>query len=228
MNCFQFDYFCGYHTASKAITLIAIPLWIAFNLITFVDITQPAHSMNITPICCELLSIWLLLWISHSTAYVERDIDIVVNCFQFDYFCGYHTAVFPSGTLRSSLWIAFNLITFVDITQHYLFWYHFRFCCELLSIWLLLWISHSCPSWRERKEIVVNCFQFDYFCGYHTAPYLTNPLIGVLWIAFNLITFVDITQLTVSPATSYSSCELLSIWLLLWISHSVNKSVLVS
>ena len=144
-------------------------LWIAFNLITFVDITQ--HSWQI-PHCqsgCELLSIWLLLWISHSVFFIYSLFKAVVNCFQFDYFCGYHTAVIGSKPMCTLLWIAFNLITFVDITQLVKQWHH-----------MILW----------------------------------------LWIAFNLITFVDITQLLEGQGTIALGCELLSIWLLLWISHS--------
>ena len=169
MNCFQFDYFCGYHTADAVEGAVWIALWIAFNLITFVDITQHlalwwSHRQR-----CELLSIWLLLWISHSDDKRRAGMDIVVNCFQFDYFCGYHTANKFRIKATISLWIAFNLITFVDITQ--LIWLNSSLItsCELLSIWLLLWISHSHPRWEYDGRLVVNCFQFDYFCGYHTA-----------------------------------------------------------
>ena len=169
MNCFQFDYFCGYHTASLFLTHLFHLLWIAFNLITFVDITQQGCNLAVEEIRCELLSIWLLLWISHSLPDVLLDLPAVVNCFQFDYFCGYHTARrFPKAKPKP-LWIAFNLITFVDITQR---GYRFNGCfksCELLSIWLLLWISHSKGYCIGDKYHVVNCFQFDYFCGYHTA-----------------------------------------------------------
>ena len=194
---------------------------------------------------CELLSIWLLLWISHSRTIFKILIWIVVNCFQFDYFCGYHTALSMRNTNITVLWIAFNLITFVDITQlfvavHYRIklWIAFnlitfvditqrnRFVilklnsCELLSIWLLLWISHSLKSRLDYYNNVVNCFQFDYFCGYHTAEKKWRLYPEALWIAFNLITFVDITQPCVLWRHNRDRCELLSIWLLLWISHS--------
>ena len=195
MNCFQFDYFCGYHTAVEGwgdidislwiafnlITFVDITqlyvrwgfvflqLWIAFNLITFVDITQRSVFIADKHLRCELLSIWLLLWISHSAGLLRVDRRPVVNCFQFDYFCGYHTAVVKCSLKSRRLWIAFNLITFVDITQHQLESEYNQKCCELLSIWLLLWISHSWDSWRRASTLVVNCFQFDYFCGYHTA-----------------------------------------------------------
>ena len=144
MNCFQFDYFCGYHTAIKLFIIVSWWLWIAFNLITFVDITQ-------------LRSIW--------------------------------------GLLVGGLWIAFNLITFVDITQQCISKALIGVSCELLSIWLLLWISHSSNRRWQYVKRVVNCFQFDYFCGYHTAYRSSFHCFFLLWIAFNLITFVDITQL---------------------------------
>ena len=220
MNCFQFDYFCGYHTAAGVIWRSRTWLWIAFNLITFVDITQLSDKGLTTTCCCELLSIWLLLWISHSCDCARKGAGWVVNCFQFDYFCGYHTAVSNTLGLSSSLWIAFNLITFVDITQQKYLKYYIQNCCELLSIWLLLWISHSNGVPSLNNLSVVNCFQFDYFCGYHTAIYINSIVIILLWIAFNLITFVDITQLGINRCILPRSCELLSIWLLLWISHS--------
>ena len=194
MNCFQFDYFCGYHTASLLQMNFLCELWIAFNLITFVDITQLILSLSPEPISCELLSIWLLLWISHSNPFFLAPKYFVVNCFQFDYFCGYHTAkIWWIYTLRW-LWIAFNLITFVDITQLGCKMNVNSLCCELLSIWLLLWISHSTLDKYPIVNLVVNCFQFDYFCGYHTACSLSTVFLKLLWIAFNLITFVDITQ----------------------------------
>ena len=144
-------------------------MWIAFNLITFVDITQQMDSPADKLYSCELLSIWLLLWISHSLEKLAYLRGFVVNCFQFDYFCGYHTAKKPHWQRPSPLWIAFNLITFVDITQQMSKIIIKAKGCELLSIWLLLWISHS-PFLREPDcPDVVNCFQFDYFCGYHTA-----------------------------------------------------------
>ena len=196
-------------------------MWIAFNLITFVDITQHLNGATLFDNCCELLSIWLLLWISHSISHKSFPWVLVVNCFQFDYFCGYHTALYCKDYLTSGLWIAFNLITFVDITQQ-----HYKRppkypSCELLSIWLLLWISHSFSEQRNKLEDVVNCFQFDYFCGYHTAIFVFTLFPLLLWIAFNLITFVDITQLLEPITLNIISCELLSIWLLLWISHSL-------
>ena len=169
---------------------------------------------------CELLSIWLLLWISHSKCTKSNKILIVVNCFQFDYFCGYHTAILCSIKFRKWLWIAFNLITFVDITQRDNQRSVGDYRCELLSIWLLLWISHSPKIQSPSLLNVVNCFQFDYFCGYHTALRFSIILIYMLWIAFNLITFVDITQLRLLCYIILNGCELLSIWLLLWISHS--------
>ena len=143
MNCFQFDYFCGYHTALKERNSPQGELWIAFNLITFVDITQRMNAPFITTNSCELLSIWLLLWISHSGVFITFIPKHVVNCFQFDYFCGYHTASNGKTRLIFMLWIAFNLITFVDITQPSAYILSLIHCCELLSIWLLLWISHS-------------------------------------------------------------------------------------
>ena len=194
MNCFQFDYFCGYHTAPSQKTKTTIKLWIAFNLITFVDITQHSESWKTKHPGCELLSIWLLLWISHSTKAKNLTTKVVVNCFQFDYFCGYHTANKWWKYPYTKLWIAFNLITFVDITQPTIVASGSQKCCELLSIWLLLWISHSFMGFGVRSVIVVNCFQFDYFCGYHTAAKNINIIFITLWIAFNLITFVDITQ----------------------------------
>ena len=169
VNCFQFDYFCGYHTAGVQPRSRGNPLWIAFNLITFVDITQLARCTSGLTRCCELLSIWLLLWISHSSEVSKGETKAVVNCFQFDYFCGYHTAQFFNSLPSAWLWIAFNLITFVDITQQIILVYILTPSCELLSIWLLLWISHSCYRSLNSLQIVVNCFQFDYFCGYHTA-----------------------------------------------------------
>ena len=169
VNCFQFDYFCGYHTADTLKHPKYALLWIAFNLITFVDITQPANALAMKIICCELLSIWLLLWISHSGRSPGPPRCRVVNCFQFDYFCGYHTARQEINLQSGVLWIAFNLITFVDITQQHLHESCRVFSCELLSIWLLLWISHSMSEKRGACPWVVNCFQFDYFCGYHTA-----------------------------------------------------------
>ena len=220
MNCFQFDYFCGYHTALGYICYGDGWLWIAFNLITFVDITQHSETADITEARCELLSIWLLLWISHSCTDGEPYTQIVVNCFQFDYFCGYHTANLRLEILMFLLWIAFNLITFVDITQQCFSSSLWQFCCELLSIWLLLWISHSLFEGIDYVVGVVNCFQFDYFCGYHTAKTALLRWSPLLWIAFNLITFVDITQPSQMPRAFMFSCELLSIWLLLWISHS--------
>ena len=194
VNCFQFDYFCGYHTAGQATKLTPVVLWIAFNLITFVDITQPRKAWTFATLRCELLSIWLLLWISHSSMVLGFLLIIVVNCFQFDYFCGYHTALFSFTLFPLLLWIAFNLITFVDITQPLTDMEFSICCCELLSIWLLLWISHSYKSLVVLCVYVVNCFQFDYFCGYHTACQLLVCGNISLWIAFNLITFVDITQ----------------------------------
>ena len=169
MNCFQFDYFCGYHTAQVALIGVKLLLWIAFNLITFVDITQQEVKIPPPSDCCELLSIWLLLWISHSLNQSMKKIILVVNCFQFDYFCGYHTAQLNTRAYTPRLWIAFNLITFVDITQ--LAWRTSSSTksCELLSIWLLLWISHSTNWLNSFNKEVVNCFQFDYFCWYHTA-----------------------------------------------------------
>ena len=172
-------------------------LWIAFNLITFVDITQRKFLTSAQEFSCELLSIWLLLWISHSKTRIKKNTPTVVNCFQFDYFCGYHTAVCFSRASAYMLWIAFNLITFVDITQLKNQQVLCGLCCELLSIWLLLWISHSCKAAKEERNHVVNCFQFDYFCGYHTANLLRAWKERQLWIAFNLITFVDITQLKI-------------------------------
>ena len=169
VNCFQFDYFCGYHTAHIVHTLDIHSLWIAFNLITFVDITQRRFKIVRGMMSCELLSIWLLLWISHSYRLIINPYQVVVNCFQFDYFCGYHTANNPCKTKNRRLWIAFNLITFVDITQPFINIGKELLRCELLSIWLLLWISHSVRSAFARFLPVVNCFQFDYFCGYHTA-----------------------------------------------------------
>ena len=220
MNCFQFDYFCGYHTALKVCCLVLCLLWIAFNLITFVDITQQCSYRIKKSTCCELLSIWLLLWISHSLPDVLLDLPAVVNCFQFDYFCGYHTARrFPKAKPKP-LWIAFNLITFVDITQPSFSIVCRLRGCELLSIWLLLWISHSKLFLYIYSHRVVNCFQFDYFCGYHTACKIFNAARTMLWIAFNLITFVDITQRISWFIFEVRGCELLSIWLLLWISHS--------
>ena len=223
-------------------------MWIAFNLITFVDITQRLKTTVSIKHRCELLSIWLLLWISHSPWAFTLASAIVVNCFQFDYFCGYHTANPAQSQRRCGLWIAFNLITFVDITQLLNSWEVLNDCCELLSIWLLLWISHShllVSFWvrsvvncfqfdyfcgyhtadRDGRRLikgVVNCFQFDYFCGYHTAANGKFKFSYKLWIAFNLITFVDITQLRSSRYHTSTSCELLSIWLLLWISHSFS------
>ena len=158
------------------------------------DITQHDRLQGSRSRCCELLSIWLLLWISHSLEKKINDVFMVVNCFQFDYFCGYHTALEKLAYIRNLLWIAFNLITFVDITQHYWGWRQFLPCCELLSIWLLLWISHSSDKKQLYLVLVVNCFQFDYFCGYHTAFTRFWKPNTLLWIAFNLITFVDITQ----------------------------------
>ena len=220
VNCFQFDYFCGYHTAILWNSARSLWLWIAFNLITFVDITQQVQDYIKRINRCELLSIWLLLWISHSPQPILVTQKTVVNCFQFDYFCGYHTAFMNKYQKVYSLWIAFNLITFVDITQQAFdediseleLWIAFNLItfvditqqrknhrdlwtsCELLSIWLLLWISHSPAFQRRASVIVVNCFQFDYFCGYHTAIFLWIYPVATLWIAFNLITFVDITQ----------------------------------
>ena len=195
-------------------------MWIAFNLITFVDITQPNGKNYSTSWSCELLSIWLLLWISHSTMIHRANSLLVVNCFQFDYFCGYHTAYPRLHSGGFLLWIAFNLITFVDITQPTKSRPYKTYSCELLSIWLLLWISHSRKYKIVIYEPVVNCFQFDYFCGYHTAWKSNICKPHLLWIAFNLITFVDITQPIRSKPYWKASCELLSIWLLLWISHS--------
>ena len=169
MNCFQFDYFCGYHTADKNSWTTTAKLWIAFNLITFVDITQHILLDLTRHYCCELLSIWLLLWISHSYILCIIPMVVVVNCFQFDYFCGYHTAFRLLAVYALLLWIAFNLITFVDITQQERLKEVKKISCELLSIWLLLWISHSIIKLRAFAKAVVNCFQFDYFCGYHTA-----------------------------------------------------------
>ena len=169
MNCFQFDYFCGYHTAEIVKIDTTSQLWIAFNLITFVDITQLFFLSLLLHLCCELLSIWLLLWISHSKIYNQLKEKYVVNCFQFDYFCGYHTARRQTISKMEALWIAFNLITFVDITQPSFCSALAGCCCELLSIWLLLWISHSSAVPETIPPPVVNCFQFDYFCGYHTA-----------------------------------------------------------
>ena len=169
---------------------------------------------------CELLSIWLLLWISHSKKWIQKKCGIVVNCFQFDYFCGYHTASRMRALPSLALWIAFNLITFVDITQHIYRLIKTGASCELLSIWLLLWISHSLFFILHLQLIVVNCFQFDYFCGYHTARPEELRNLKMLWIAFNLITFVDITQHEILSILKEKGCELLSIWLLLWISHS--------
>ena len=145
-----------------------------------------------------------------------------MNCFQFDYFCGYHTAQIGRIDEPTLLWIAFNLITFVDITQPLGGWKLQSLCCELLSIWLLLWISHSKYQNNYLLCNVVNCFQFDYFCGYHTAPHFLTVGVCQLWIAFNLITFVDITQRRWIKPIQVWSCELLSIWLLLWISHSTS------
>ena len=167
-----------------------------------------------------MLSIWLLLWISHSSIIIYLWFRYVVNCFQFDYFCGYHTAARLSIVTSSPLWIAFNLITFVDITQLSHSTAKCADSCELLSIWLLLWISHSAPSVDKISSRVVNCFQFDYFCGYHTAFFTVSWIRRALWIAFNLITFVDITQQFLFGRIWVIRCELLSIWLLLWISHS--------
>ena len=222
VNCFQFDYFCGYHTALFNFILSENELWIAFNLITFVDITQQWSKSYIKIQSCELLSIWLLLWISHSLVICGMFIMVVVNCFQFDYFCGYHTAWLMMGCSGHKLWIAFNLITFVDITQHAPYMPKHWKSCELLSIWLLLWISHSSNRLYCHFLTVVNCFQFDYFCGYHTAFKSKTPATRALWIAFNLITFVDITQPSFVNVDILRRCELLSIWLLLWISHSEN------
>ena len=187
-------------------------------------------SVFLCPASCELLSIWLLLWISHSYTVSQSLVPIVVNCFQFDYFCGYHTAIIYYMYINHWLWIAFNLITFVDITQLKSERVLFMLRCELLSIWLLLWISHSNLPCYLKIFYVVNCFQFDYFCGYHTASTLKNIYIKLLWIAFNLITFVDITQLRLLGNLKECRCELLSIWLLLWISHSSSSlpSVLFS
>ena len=222
VNCFQFDYFCGYHTANCYDSNYLHWLWIAFNLITFVDITQQKPLQCQHLVRCELLSIWLLLWISHSMQKIIMLQPQVVNCFQFDYFCGYHTAYQNNLRALITLWIAFNLITFVDITQHNISIDIQTNSCELLSIWLLLWISHSLTSFPLPYPIVVNCFQFDYFCGYHTAMILFSEFRNELWIAFNLITFVDITQLAIGAVICFSRCELLSIWLLLWISHSLK------
>ena len=172
MNCFQFDYFCGYHTANVQNGICFYKLWIAFNLITFVDITQRGYRPESLETRCELLSIWLLLWISHSSTTDLSKCFNVVNCFQFDYFCGYHTAQTNEAQKETPLWIAFNLITFVDITQHDVTEGGGGSCCELLSIWLLLWISHSLWEAFDKMDTVVNCFQFDYFCGYHTAFFL--------------------------------------------------------
>ena len=223
VNCFQFDYFCGYHTAKERKSTIYASLWIAFNLITFVDITQQSALLSKDILRCELLSIWLLLWISHSKYFEKHLYKTVVNCFQFDYFCGYHTASFAWQPQRMPLWIAFNLITFVDITQLVFVAFSFVFRCELLSIWLLLWISHSQIKIKQHRSHVVNCFQFDYFCGYHTATLHPICSIYLLWIAFNLITFVDITQHRWIYYWYRACCELLSIWLLLWISHSLRS-----
>ena len=158
MNCFQFDYFCGYHTAILIPLFAFTQLWIAFNLITFVDITQRVCFECSERACCELLSIWLLLWISHSEIRFDSYDNHVVNCFQFDYFCGYHTALATRVWFLKWLWIAFNLITFVDITQHTNFCLEYLLSCELLSIWLLLWISHSvqalASNYQDRKSVV--------------------------------------------------------------------------
>ena len=221
VNCFQFDYFCGYHTANLKLKTLYEVLWIAFNLITFVDITQLLLYGTIELGGCELLSIWLLLWISHSENGVYFFFVLVVNCFQFDYFCGYHTALIGRLWYHNLLWIAFNLITFVDITQLWSLAFVWPCSCELLSIWLLLWISHSFSKLGSSSNPVVNCFQFDYFCGYHTANIFDIIISWKLWIAFNLITFVDITQPLLRMVQVQVRCELLSIWLLLWISHSL-------
>ena len=133
---------------------------------------------------CELLSNYYLCSGKNNALFVSASQLAVVNCFRITIFAVAKTIATHRMRTRTSLWIAF----------------------ELLS---LQWQKQSRSS-KYWLYTVVNCFRITIFAVAKTMSPCCPALCPELWIAFELLSLQWQKQCILKNLPRFISCELLS------------------
>ena len=175
--------------------MFRILLWIAFKFVSLYRMTQPTLWRLALQRCCELLSNLYLCIGWHRLEDLLLCLCKVVNCFQICIFVSDDTA--PAHRLKSDqmLWIAFKFVSLYRMTQLNAYITRGRCGCELLSNLYLCIGWHSCITFLDIIDCVVNCFQICIFVSDDTALRTFCCASVKLWIAFKFISLYRMTQL---------------------------------
>ena len=168
VNCFHFSVSLRYNTTGFSFLKLEVLLWIAFIFLYLWDTTQLKLLMDLSKVCCELLSFFCIFEIQHNIEIEEKHEELVVNCFHFSVSLRYNTTRGITGDMLCQLWIAFIFLYLWDTTQHMMDIIIALQSCELLSFFCIFEIQHN----RN----------------------LFGTIIKQLWIAFIFLYLWDTTQ----------------------------------
>ena len=137
----------------------------------FVSLTLSHNRLAINcylQVCCELLSDFVSLTFSHNSSAFTEASNSVVNCFQILYLWPWATTLVSLDDEALGLWIAFRFCIFDLEPQHSAARVSWRLRCELLSDFVSLTLSHNFTNDTKNRMIVVNCFQILYLWPWAT------------------------------------------------------------
>ena len=138
-------------------------LWFAFNFSSFYLWYQRTLCRQCNASSCDLLSISVLSIFDTNVGLPGDTIDIVVICFQFQFFL----SLIPTND---------------DVAMA-------SWSCDLLSISVLSIFDTNTFSNKSYTDLVVICFQFQFFLSLIPTQATTLNQQGLLWFAFNFSSF---------------------------------------
>ena len=146
------------------------------------------------------------------------------------------------------LWFAFSSFIFVDRLQLQVVKHPLWACCDLLSVLLFLWIDYNLTA--HQLSYTMLWFAFSSFIFVDRLQLMkcrdlimkSCDLLSVLlflwidynfiflnkktmwlWFAFSSFIFVDRLQPSVKKCVMWTSCDLLSVLLFLWIDYNCSR-----
>ena len=134
-------------------------LWIAFKFFYLRDGSQRLYKSHKWLSSCELLSNFSIFVMVRNT---YKDVPLtfpVVNCFQIFLSSWWFATLFLNIKASELLWIAFKFFYLRDGSQPNETKLPLLTCCELLSNFSIFVMVRNPAALRQRKGIVVNCFQ---------------------------------------------------------------------
>ena len=198
MICFQIEFFHRVLTGQLHEITLHLPLWFAFRLSSFTECLQEGWFVNYHVSGCDLLSDWVLSQSAYRTAVILWFYNLVVICFQIEFF---HRVL--TGTPKRPF---------------------FRISCDLLSDWVLSQSAYRQMFCRFRALLVVICFQIEFFHRVLTGCASIQRWWCKLWFAFRLSSFTECLQGWWFHRWYCKSCDLLSDWVLSQSAYRIRLS----